>query len=127
MPRFTPDAVLDLPLERIAQATTLVVCSGQPANFAGVAALALADVAVTPGSGNGDFTIGNSATSGRRLTVAEQPNVPIDTSGTGNHVAFHDGTTLLHVAVSTAKALTAGDTVTLPTFGVEFADPTAPA
>src|SRR5690606_3684556 len=68
-PMYTPDAVLDTMPARVAEATRITVCSDQPANFAGIAAVALADAAVTPGNGNGDFTIVNGAVSGRALQV----------------------------------------------------------
>jgi hypothetical protein len=123
MAKATPDAVLDLPLIEIATATRLVVCSGEPANFAGISAVALADVTLTAGDGNGDFTIGNGDASGRKVAVAAQADVDIDTSGTATHVTLDDGTDLLQVTTCTSQALTDTGTVTVPTYDVEFADP----
>lgn len=124
MAKAIPDAVLDVLLEEIATATRVVVCSGQPANFAGIAAVALADVTVTPGAGNGDFTIGNGDVSGRKLTLAQQADVDIDTSGTATHISFDDGSVLLAVTTCTSQALTDTGTVTIPAFDIEVGDPT---
>lgn len=124
MAKFVADAVLDAPLNKIATATRLVVCSGQPANFAGIAAVALADVTMTAGAGNGDYTIADGDVSGRKLTVLAQTGVPVDSSGTATHIALDDGTTLLHVTTCTSQVLTAGNTVNTPAYDAEFADVT---
>lgn len=123
MAKFIPDAVLDVLLEEIATGTRLVVCSGQPANYAGIASVALADITLTPGDGNGDFTIGNGDVSGRKLTVLQQSNITIDASGDATHVSIDDGSNLLAVTTCTTQALTSGGTVTVPAFDIEVSDP----
>ncbi|HTF86292.1 MAG TPA: hypothetical protein VL987_17035 [Cellvibrio sp.] len=123
MAKAIPDAVLDVLLDEIATGTRMVVCSGQPANFAGIAAVALADVTLTAGDGNGDFTIANGDTSGRKLTVAQQSSVVIDASGDATHVSIDDGTNLLAVTTCTTQSLTSGGTVTVPAFDIEVSDP----
>jgi hypothetical protein len=68
-----PDANMDVSLEDIADnGEKLHLCSSEPANYAAVAGVSLGNVALTPGDGNGDFTIGDGDTSGRKLTLAEQ-------------------------------------------------------
>lgn len=126
MGKATPDAVLDAALSEIAEGDTIHVCSGEPANHAGIAAVSLADVTVTPGHGNGDFTIGNGDVSGRKVNIAQQASIPIDSSGTATHIAITDAanTTLKQVTTCTSQALTAGGTVTIPTYDIEFTDPT---
>lgn len=124
MAKSVADAVLDAALAKIATCTRLVVCSGQPANFAGIAAVALADVVLTAGDGNGDYVIGDGTTSGRKVTVQQQAAIPIDASGTATHVSLDDGTTLLDVTTCTSQGLTSGGTVTCPAYKAEFADPT---
>lgn len=118
------DDVLDAALDKIATCTRLVVCSAEPANFAGIAAVALADVALTPGDGAGDYVVGNGDTNGRKVRVQQQASVPIDSSGTATHIILDDGTTLLAVTTCTSQALTSGGTVTVPAHDYEFADPT---
>lgn len=114
--------MLDAALAKIATCIRQVVCSGQPANFAGIAAVALADVVLTAGTGNGDWTIAAGAQ--RKVTNEAQTAMPIDSSGTATHIAVDDGTTLLGVTTCTSQALTAGGTVTVPAYKYEFAAPT---
>lgn len=120
MAKATPDAILDAMADAIiAAATQLVVCSGQPANFAGIAAVALADVAVD----SGDFSKANGDSSGRKVTVAQQSTVDIDDSGTATHVVIASADTLLYVTTCTSQALTDTGTVTIPAWDIEVADP----
>lgn len=124
MGMFCADSAPDALLAHVATATRLVVCSGQPANFAGIAAVALADVVMTAGAGNGDYTLADGDESGRKLTVAQQVNIPIDASGTATHVALDNGSTLLFVTQSNSIALTSGLTVNVAAFDIEIQDPT---
>lgn len=123
MAKFVADSVLDAGLAKIATATRMVACSTQPANFAGIAAVALADVTMTAGAGNGDYVLANGDTSGRKLTVQAQSAVPVDANGTFAHVAFDDGAELLYVTTGTSQVLTAGNTCNFPAFDIEIADP----
>lgn len=123
MAKATPDDVLDAMADEIlANADTQYVCSGQPANFAGIAAVALADVAID----SGDFAKANGDTNGRKVTVAQQATIPIVASGTANHIALADAgaSRLLYVTTCTSQALTSGGTVTVPAWDIEVADPT---
>lgn len=116
------DAYMDAMLALIDDADTLTVCSAQPANVAGIAAVALASVALTPGAGNGDFTLGNGDTNGRKLTIAQQAAISITASGDATHVVIDDGTNL-YVTTCTSQTLTSGGTVTVPAWDIEVADP----
>ena len=118
MAKFLGDAVLDAALDELATGTRLVVCSGQPANYAGIASVALADETLT----SGDFTKANGDSSGRKVTVAQQSSIDIDSSGTATHVSIDDGSNLLAVTTCTSQALTSGGTVTVPAFKLEIAD-----
>lgn len=122
MAKACSDAHMDAMLDNIALADTLTVCSGQPANVAGIAAVTLAAVAVTPGDGNGDFTIADGDSSGRKLTIAQQSSISITADGTATHVVLDDGTNI-YVTTCTSQVLTSGGTVTVPAFDVEVADP----
>jgi len=114
------DTVLDGLLNIIDNATRMVVTSAEPANFAGIAAVALADVVID----TGDFTDANGDTNGRKVTIGAQTGVTIDSSGTATHVCLDDGSTLLFVTTCTSQALTAAGTVDIPAFDIEVADPT---
>lgn len=121
MAKFTADSVLDAALDKIATATIMTVCSTQPTTYAeATATYKLADVVVDAG----DFSKANGDTSGRKLVVAAQSAVPVDTTGSAQHVALCDGTTLLHVTTVTAQTVTAGNTINVATYDVEFADVT---
>jgi len=122
MAKACSDAYMNAMLQLIDDADTLTICSAQPANVAGIAAVALASVALTPGDGNGDFTIADGDTNGRKLTVAQQSAIAITASGTANHVVIDDGTNL-YVTTCTSQVLTSGGTVTCPAFDIEVADP----
>ena len=122
MAKSVSDAVLDAALAKIATATRMVACSGEPANFAGIAAVALADVVMTPGDGN-DFNIANGDTSGRKVTTVQKTGVTVDSSGTATHVSLDDGSALLYVTTCTSQALTSGNTMTFNAWKVEIGDP----
>lgn len=125
MAKFTPDAILDKMADYIiANATRLTVCSTQPTTYTEAnATYALADVTID----SSDFTKANGDTSGRKFTVAAQSGVLIDASGTAQHIALLNvsGTELLYVTTCTSQALTANgsNTVNVPAFDVEVADP----
>src|SRR3546814_5635392 len=91
---------MDGALDEIATATRMTLCSSQPANFAGIAAVALADQVID----SGDFAKANGDTSGRKVTVGAPNGVTVDATGTGTHVALDDGTTLLFVTTCASKA-----------------------
>ena len=121
MSKFTADSVLDAALDKIATATILTVCSTQPTNRTeATATFKLADVAMD----SGDYSKANGDVSGRKLIVAAQNAVPVDSSGSAQHIALCDGTELLHVTTCAAQTLTAGNTVNVPAFDVEFLDVT---
>jgi len=124
MAKSISNDVLDAAIAEFATAARVVVCSGEPANFAGIAAVALADVVVTPGIGGGDFTSADGDTSGRKVTLLQQAAVPIDASGDATHISYDDGAVLLAVTTCTLQTLTSGGTVTIPAHDWEFADPT---
>lgn len=124
MGKASPDVVLDAALAEIATANQLSVCSAEPANFAGIAAVMLAEVVLTAGLGGGDYTAANGDTNGRKVTVAQQASISITTSGTANHIVLDDGVSLQYVTTCTSQVLTSGNTVTVPAWDVEFADPT---
>lgn len=120
MAEFTADAVLDAALAKLATSTRMVITSAQPANFAGIAAVALADVTMT----GGDYVNSDNVTGGgRKVTVAAKSAVPVDATGTATHLCLDDGTTLLHVTTTTSQGLTTGSTVNIPAWNIAFQDP----
>lgn len=122
MPKAAPDYMLDGSLERVASATRMYVCVDEPADFAAIAGLALAEAEMAPS----DFTISNGVVSGRRVVVAAKEGMPITSSGEADHVvlADHVNSRLLYVTVCPPVALTAGGEVSSNEWAVEIEDPT---
>lgn len=125
MAKAIPDAILDKTLDEIATATKQVLCSAQPTTYAEAnATYALADIVID----GTDFTKANGDTSGRKVTIAAQTGVLIDTSGTSTHIALirTADSTLIYVTTCTSQAVTANgsNTVNFPAWDIEIADPT---
>jgi len=120
MAKWQIDAMLDAALAYISSnATQLFVCSGQPANYAGIAAVAL-----TGGATPGFQSPANGDASGRKLAVDEEADIPVTASDDATHIALASADTLLYVTTCTSQALTSGNTVTVPTWDIEIADAT---
>ncbi len=124
MAALATDGILDATLDKIAEGTTISVLSDAPAEYADIATYTLASVSVTPGDGNGDFTIANGDVSGRKVTITAQNDIEIEASGNATHVSIDNGTDYI-VTTCTTKALTDGDKVNIPAFKIELADPVA--
>lgn len=125
MAKACNDDVMDGALAVVAAANIQTACSAQPTTRTeAITTYALADIALTPGDGNGDFTIANGDSSGRKVTVAAQAGVDIDTSGTATHVALCDDTRLIYVTTCTSQALVDTGTADFPAYDIEIADPT---
>lgn len=121
MGKAVATAVLDGLLDKIATGTRISLCSAEPANFAGIAAVLLASKTINGAA----FTKANGDVSGRKVTVAAQSAVPVTASGTGTHVVIDDGTTmLLATPTSASVAVTSGGTVDLGSFKDEVGAPT---
>lgn len=125
MPKFAPDAMMDAALDYVDLADVMHVCSTLDSSptYAEITAASLADVAVTP---NTDFTKADGDTSGRKVTVAAKSGVTVDASGTANHIALVtvSGSVVRYVTTCTSQALTSGNTVNIPAWDIEIADPT---
>ncbi len=123
MGKACPDATFDAALNYIDQSDIMHVCSAEPANYAGIAAVSLADVAMTPDT---DYTIANGDVSGRKITTAVKNGVTVDNNGTATHVVLARAadSTLRYVTTCTSQVLTAGNTVNIPAWKSEWTDPT---
>ena len=119
MAKKLDDSVYDAALSLVSTSTRVSVCTAEPANFAGIAAVSTGSAVLV----GGDFTISDGVTSGRRVTVAEKTYTPAS-AGTVNHWAYDDGVTLLAVTTCTSKAVSIGVDETLTTIDIELADPT---
>jgi hypothetical protein len=124
MAKVVDDVVLDGALNIIKNnAIRMAVCTTQPANYAGIAALTLATATMAPA----DMIVANGDTSGRKLTMAAKSGVTITGAGTqtAGHVVLHDNAAVMHyVTTCNAQSLTNGGTVNIPAWKIEIADPT---
>lgn len=123
---FAPDSTLDLMLDAVADTCNkLVLCSTQPTTYneANVT-YKLGEIVITAGDGNGDLTISNGDTSGRKLTVAQQTNVPISATGDAQHVALLDTTNSVLRLVTTCvlQPVINGNTATVNAHDYELRD-----
>ena len=72
-----------------------------------------------------DFTgPANGDTNGRKTTINQQAAIAVDSSGDATHIALCTGAALLYVTTCTTQTLTSGNTVTVPAWDIEIADPT---
>jgi len=114
--------VIDAALDKLATSTHLTFCSSQPANYAGIAAVALVAVTLTAGDGNGDYVIADD-TSGRKITIGAQTGMTPSANGTVTYAVLDDGTTLLAATAVTSQAVTTAQTWNSPAFKMSIADP----
>lgn len=122
MAKACNDLVMDAALDYISASTLLTVCSAQPTTYTEASSTyKLADQVVS----GGNFSKANGDSSGRKVTIGQQANVTIDSSGTATHVALSisGSSTLVYVTTCTSQVLTAGGTVTVPAWKVEVSDP----
>jgi hypothetical protein len=134
MAKTLPNAEFDAALAYVAACDKLTICSAEPTTYAlatdhnDAGGYVLAEHTLTPGDGNGDFTIADDATGilGRKLTLAAQSGISILHSGTATHWALTlaSGTTLRLVSSCTSQALVAGGTVDFPAAKLQIGDPT---
>lgn len=103
---------LDGFLEILDNCTHFAVCSAEPANHAGIAAVTLASKTITAGHAGADYSLGAGSPDGRALTTAQQADISITASGDATHVVRSDGTNIV-VTTCTTQTLTSGGTVTV--------------
>lgn len=117
-----PTTEIDPALDGIAACNVQHVCSAQPANFAGIAAVSLGSISMTPVS---DYTKAAGDVSGRKVTVAAKNGVPITADGTVTHLALANTTdsTLRFVTTCTAQPVLSGGTVNIPAWKNEIGAP----
>ncbi len=128
MGKLVADAVLDAALQYLEDNVDWIsVCEGAPTTYEHAHSNKGTDTGkVLAHSATPTFTgPANGDTNGRKTTVDEEANITVDISGNADHVALCDvgSTALLYVTTATLQALTAGNTVTVPAWDVEIADP----
>lgn len=122
MGKFADNAFYDAAFnvfKAAAGTVTETLCSAQPANFAGIAAVKLASVALNKAT---DITIANGDTSGRKMTISAKTGVAVTATGTGTHVVIDDGTNIF-VTTTSSQAVSSGGTVDIGAWKDEIAAP----
>jgi hypothetical protein len=119
------DSVFDAGLATIqAGGTKIDLCSAEPANYAGIAAVTLGNkTGLTTGAP------ANGTVNGRRVTVpAIAAGAPGSITGTGTvtHWALSNGSSTLYAAgaLTSSQAVTSGNTFTLDAIDITIADAT---
>lgn len=94
------------------------LCSAEPANYAGVAAVNLGNAALS-----GSYTKADGDVSGRKTTCPAQTAVPISASGLGDHIVITNGVdTIVNITTCTEQAVTSGGTFDTPAWDHEIGD-----
>lgn len=120
MAKAVDNTVLDAAFGIVDNAIRMAVCSSEPANYAAIAGVTLAQATMA----GGDYTIADGDTSGRKVTVAAKSGVSITASGTATHIVLHDNSsTRIYVTTCASQALTSGGTVDIGSWKIEIADP----
>jgi hypothetical protein len=121
MTKWVSDVVLDGALSVISSATRMVALGTQPADYSAAVSGRLAEATLS----SAEFSMGDGATSGRRISIPAKLNVPVIAEGTANHVALLDPgqSRLLYVTTCPAQALPAGGSVNFGSWTVEIGDP----
>jgi len=114
------DDTLDACLDEVGDnATVLHICTSEPANYAGVAAVTKGNKAppTFTGPANGDV-------SGRKITVDAISDGTVDGTGTVTDFAIVDGSRLLVAGpLASSQGVTSGNAFSLAAFDIEIPDP----
>src|SRR5690606_28464851 len=120
MAKAVDNTVLDAAFGVVDNATRMAVCSAEPANYAGIAAVTLAEATID----GSDFTVADGDTSGRKVTIAAKSGVSITASGTATHIAPPDSSaTRTYVPTCASQALVSGGTADIGSWKIELAAP----
>ena len=106
---LVPDPIIDAQLAAC-EGTTCHVCSGEPTNYAGIAAVELASAVIS-----GSYALADGTPDGRKNTLPGQADLNISADGTATHYAISNGSSILYVVadISNPQALTTGGTVSV--------------
>jgi len=109
------------------QVKSLCVCSTRPTTLAEAVGSSSTGTSLskTTTLASTDFVIAAGDVSGKKITIAAFSTRPIHDVGVADHVALVGSTYVLYVTTCTTKSLTTSDSVTIPTWDIEIADPTS--
>jgi hypothetical protein len=78
---------------------------------------------MTPGGGNGDFTIADDS-SGRKVTMTAKLAIDVDVTGDIDHIALDDGSIMYALTTCSAQGVLDTEQVNIPAWVAAIADPT---
>lgn len=119
---YLNDLALDSGLSWVqSNGTRINICSAEPANFAGIAAVNLGNKTVTTGAPE------NGAVDGRQCRVPAITDGSVTASGTATHWALSNGSSVLVAAgpLTAGQAVINGNTFTLDEIIIAISDATA--
>ena len=123
MGKYVNDLAMDAAFDFMrAQMTRLCVCSSEPTTYAEATSTYM--LAHATALTSTELSLDDGDASGRKMSMASQTNLTVDTTGTAAHVALV-GTTdsvLLLGTTCTTQALTTGNTVSVPGYDDEIGD-----
>jgi len=122
MAKFLSDDAIDGGLNYLSTATEITVCNAEPTDYTKAhTTYMLVNHALT----GADFTIADD-TSGRKNTVAAQSGLDVSTGGTATYIALTitASSKLIGYTTCTSQVLAVGNTVNIPAFKLNIADPT---
>lgn len=130
MTKIVNDYILDLSLNEIKNKSAAIrTCIGAPVSYSE----ATTNYPTGKKSGGSNITGSNfsgpvdNTPTGRKITVNQLTNVPVDVSGTVDHVALIDTVNSILLAVTSLSApvaVVAGNTMTINSFDFTITDPT---
>lgn len=126
MGKLVDDSVLDGALNIIKNnATQISVCKDTPTDYSTATTAGTHRLALKTGLTSGSYTGPADDASGRKLSTVEHAAISVSNSGTATHVCLcGTAATLYYVTTCTSQVLTAGNTVTIPIWKINIADPT---
>jgi len=117
---FISDEVFDQGLDYAdTNGTKMDICSSEPANYAGIAAVTLGNAAVNTAAPEA------GAVDGRRVIIPAITAGTVTASGTATYWALSNGSSVLIAAdtLSTSQAVIDGNTFTLDATSITLRDP----
>jgi hypothetical protein len=122
MAKNVADAVLDAALNYVkSNAAKLCVCTSEPTTYA--AATSTYKLASTSISSSAFTGPANGDSSGRKIQVNAASSIAVDSTGSAAHVAIVSASALLYTTTCSSQGLTASNTVNVPAWDIEIADP----
>lgn len=116
------DTVFDVSLQYLKDnVIKITLCSQEPTNYTEAnSTYKLSETGALSGT---DFTLGDGAVDGRKVTVGAKSSLAVSGNGTITHAAWVTGSVLLAVTkLTTSRTVTTADTVNMPSHFIALRD-----